>query len=94
MCKINSGYHNGKPHFEKMVPPLRLPCPQGGSRRMRCLRITWPRHPDKKCFHKTEIEAANKGAQTGAAANILMGVWGQFAPIITSNDFYQVKKIR
>ncbi len=30
-----------------------------------------------------------RGAQTGAAASILKGVWGQFAPIITSNDFYR-----
>jgi hypothetical protein len=80
--------------LKKWSPPCACPAPRGAHGA--CDASVFPGRdtPIKKCFHKPEIAAAKKGAQTGAAANILMGEWGQFAPIITSNDFYQVKKIR
>jgi len=72
---------------EKWYPPLRQPCPKGThgacDASARPVRDT----PDKNFFHKTEIKAAAPAAQTGAAAGILMEVWGQSALIITSNDF-------
>ena len=43
--------------LDNCSPPSRQPCPQGGSRRMRCLCSTCTGHAGKKRFHKTEIEA-------------------------------------
>ena len=78
----------GNPHPEKMVPPFSPTLPPWGLNSA-CDASALPARdtPEKNWFHKTEIEAAAQAPKRVAAASILTGVWGQFAPIITSNDF-------
>jgi hypothetical protein len=76
-----------------MVPPLAPTLPPSG-----LMAHAMPLHylygtlPTIIVFTKQKLKPP-RGAQTGAAASILKGVWGQFAPIITSNDFYRAKKM-